>query len=84
MRKEIPSCWEDQHTEACDKLIQMVTTTPVLECPDPEQQYFLKVDASAFTSKAVLFQYDDQQRWCNVAYLSKALTLPKQNYNIWD
>jgi hypothetical protein len=83
-KKGIPFCWEDQHTEALDKLIQMVTTAPVLGCPDLEQQYFLEVDASVFALGAVLFQYDDQRRRCDVAYLSKALTPPERNYNIWD
>jgi hypothetical protein len=73
-----------QHTEVLDKLIQMVTTTPVLGCPDLEQQYFLKVEASVFTLGAVLFQYDDQWRQHDVAYLSKVLTPPEQNYDIWD
>jgi hypothetical protein len=36
MKKGIPFCWEEQHTEALNKLIQMVTTTPVLGCSDPE------------------------------------------------
>ena len=76
-KKGIPFCWEDQHTEALDKLIQMVTTAPILGCLDLEQQYFLKVDALVFVLGVVLFQYDDQQRWHNVAYLSKALMPPK-------
>jgi hypothetical protein len=61
-KKGIPFRWKDQHTKALDKLIQMVTTIPILGYPDLEQQYFLKVDTLAFTLGAVLFQYNDQRR----------------------
>jgi hypothetical protein len=84
MRKGTPFRWEGQHTEALDQLIQKVTTALVLRCPDPEKQYYLKVDTSAFALGAVLFQYDEQERRRDIAYFSKALTLPKRNYNIWD
>ncbi len=55
---------------------------PVLECSDPEKQYFLEVDASAFALGAVLFQYDQQKKRRDIAYFFKALTLSKHNYNI--
>ncbi len=55
MWKGVPFCWEDQHTKALDQLIQMVTTALVLGCPDPEQQYFLKIDTSSFALEAILF-----------------------------
>jgi hypothetical protein len=83
-RKGVPFCWEEQHTEALDKLIQMVTTAPVLRCPNPANQYFLEVDVSAFALGAVLFQYDDQEKRRDMAYLSKALTPPERNYDVWD
>ena len=62
----------------------MVTTAPVLGCPDPKKQFFLEVNTSAFALGAVLFQYDDQKKRREVAYFSKALTPPEQNYDIWD
>ena len=45
-----------------DKLINLVMMVLILGCPDPEKQYFLEVDASAFALGAVLFQYDPQER----------------------
>jgi len=61
----------------------MVTTAPVLACPDPEQQFFLEVDASSFTLGAVLFQKEDSGRR-DMVYFSKALSTTERNYNIWD
>jgi len=80
----IPFCWEDQHTKVLDRLIHLVTTAPILGCPDPDKQYFLKVNTLAFALGAVLFRYDLQGRWCDVAYFFKALTPPKWNYDMWD
>jgi hypothetical protein len=76
--------WEEYHTEALDKLICMVTMAPVLGCPNPEQQFFLEVNASAFALSAVLFQYNGQNKRRDVAYFSKALTPLERNYDIWD
>ncbi len=62
----------------------MVTTVPVLGCPNPDKWYFLEVDASAFALGAILFQYDEQGKRRGVAYFSKALMSPERNYNVWD
>jgi hypothetical protein len=60
----------------------MVMMVPVLGCPNLENQYFLELDTSAFVLGGVLFQYDEK-KWCrDVAYFSKALTPPEQNYNV--
>ena len=80
----VPFHWEEQHTETLDRLIHLVTTALVLGCPDPNWQYFLKVDASAFVLGAVLFQYEEHRKRCDVAYFSKALMPPEWNYDVWD
>jgi hypothetical protein len=76
--------WEEHHAAALNSLIRRVTSVPVLGCLNPERQFFLEVDASAFALGAVLFQYDKQDKRRDVAYFSKALTPPERNYNIWD
>jgi len=81
-KKEVPFIWEEKHMEALNQLIQKVTTALVLACPDPEQQFFLEVDASSFTLGAVLFQKEDTGWRCDVAYFSKALSAMERNYDI--
>lgn len=54
-----------------------VTSAPVLKCPDPEKQYFLEVDTSAFALGGVLFQHREDRRRQDVGYFSKALMLPE-------
>jgi hypothetical protein len=75
--KGVPFRWEEQHTQALDRLIQMVTMVPVLGCPNLEKQYFLEVDTSTFALGAILFQYDKEKRCQDVAYFFKVLTLPE-------
>jgi hypothetical protein len=76
--------WKQKHIEALDALIKNITTTLVLRCPNPEKQYFLEVDASAFALGAVLLKKDEEGRTCDVAYFSKALTPLEWNYDVWD
>jgi hypothetical protein len=60
----------------------MVTTVLVLGCPDPERQYFLEVDTSAFALGTILFQHNEEGWHHDVTSFSKALTPPEQNYNV--
>jgi hypothetical protein len=53
-KKGVPFCWTDKYMSTLDCLIHMVTTAPVLGCPDPKKQYWLEVDASAFALEAML------------------------------
>jgi hypothetical protein len=55
IKKGVPFVWKDKHTAALNKLIQRVTTAPVLACPDPKQQFSLEVDTLSFALGAVLF-----------------------------
>ena len=47
--------WEEHHMQALDQLIQMVTMVLVLGCLNPDKQYSLEVDTSAFALGAILF-----------------------------
>jgi hypothetical protein len=76
-RKGVVFKWEEHYTEALDKLIYIVTTAPVLRCLNPEQQFFLEVNASAFALGMVLFQYNGQNKRQDVAYFSKVLMSPE-------
>jgi hypothetical protein len=53
-KKDQPFEWKEEHTEALNKLIQIVTSEPVLKCPEPEKQFELEVDASAFAIGAYI------------------------------
>jgi hypothetical protein len=48
----------ENHTKALDRIIATLTTPPVLTHPDPEKPFKLEVDASDYTTGAILFQWD--------------------------
>ena len=83
-KKDVPFEWTNQHTKAVETLIKIITSGPVLKCPDPEKPFELEVDASSFAIGAVLIQKDEQGVDRQVGYFSKALTSTERNYNIWD
>jgi oligoribonuclease NrnB/cAMP/cGMP phosphodiesterase (DHH superfamily) len=56
----------------------------VLKCPDPEKQFEMEVDTSAFALGAILSQKDEQGKKCECRYFSKALNETERNYDIWD
>jgi hypothetical protein len=46
-------------TKALDRIIDILTMAPILTHPDPEKPFELEVDASNYTTGAILFQRDD-------------------------
>ena len=83
-KKDAPFEWTQECTDALERLIQAVTSEPVLYQPDFAKQFELEVDASLFAVGAVLFQRDEEGRRRPISYFSQALNPAEQNYDIWD
>ena len=71
--------WTKEAEEALNQLINIVTSDPVLKCPDPERQFEMEVDASAFALGAVLSQKDENGKKRECGYFSKALNETERN-----
>ncbi len=56
LKKGTNFLWTNAHSEAVEKLINITLNDPVLYRPDPLKQFILEVDASAFTTGAILYQ----------------------------
>ena len=56
--KEVPFEWGPKQQEAQEKLIDLITSAPVLVKPDPSRQFELEVDASQIGTGAILYQRD--------------------------
>ncbi len=85
LKKGTTFMWSPTHTEAINKLIAIVLNDLVLFRPDPKKPFILEVDASAFTTGAILYQTHEETGWKHpVGYHSQTFNPAKQNYNIYD
>jgi len=72
-------------------LIGLVISEPVIVPPDTNEQFILFVDASQFTTGAILYQADKERKDCRgnpllhpLGFNSQTFTKTKQNYPIYD
>jgi hypothetical protein len=69
---------------ALDKLINIVTSDPILQRPDQEKPFELEVDASQFALGAILYQRDDTSKLRPIAYHSETFNEAERGYDIHD
>lgn len=79
----LPWEWNDEHQSSFDQLKKAVTEAPVLRMPTDDGQFRVEADASDFATGAVLSQFQGDN-WYPIAYLSKSLSEPERNYDIYD
>lgn len=75
MCKDIAWIWEDQHSQAFEKIKQLLITAPVLAYYDVNSEVVLSVDASSKAVGAALLQ-----KGRPIAYATKSLTKSQQLY----
>ncbi len=80
-QKEKDYEWKMKQEESFEKLKEKLTTTPVLIFPDFEKEFILYTDASGYALGAVLSQKGEDEKEHVIAYASKSLTKPEQNYS---
>ena len=71
--------WTDECERAFKKLKEALTSSPILAYPQPDKLFILDTDACNESIGAVLSQEIDGDEHV-IAYLSKCLSKPKQNY----
>src|SRR6267154_2084980 len=84
LKKNTPFSWTTECTNALNRIIQVLTTAPVLTHPDPDKPYELEVDASDYATGAILFQRDDRGKPRPLGFHSKTLSKEEMNYDIYD
>jgi hypothetical protein len=83
-KKGVKFNWDHECQQAFDKLKEAIMSYPVLRLPDPTLLYRVECDASNYATGAILSQLDENGIWHLVSFKSKAMTLAKQNYDIFD
>jgi RNase H-like domain found in reverse transcriptase len=91
LKKGTTFLWTDECTTALNHLKHIITLEPVLIPPDQECQFILKVNASQFTTGAILYQADKKMidckgNWilCPCRYHSQMFLATEQCYPIYD
>jgi len=57
---------------------------PILVQPDQDRQFWLDMDASGYSTGAVLSQLCEENKWNLVGFTSTSLSSAKRNYKIHD
>jgi hypothetical protein len=84
LKKGIKFEWTETCTKALDRIINILTSEPVLTHPDPEKPFELEVDASDYATGAILFQRDERGKPKPLGFHSKTLSKEEMNYDIYD
>jgi hypothetical protein len=84
LKKNVKFVWTKICTKALDRIINILTTEPVLTHPDPKKLFELEVDASDYATGAILFQHDEQGKPKLLGFHSKTLSKEEMNYDIYD
>ena len=84
LRKETPWNWGINEEDSFQALKQALIQSPVLIQPDVSKEFFLECDASDFATGAILSQKGSDDKLHPVAFLSKTLSPPERNYDIFD
>jgi RNase H-like domain found in reverse transcriptase/Reverse transcriptase (RNA-dependent DNA polymerase) len=83
-KKDVPFAWTPRCTAAIQQLKQIVLSDPVLQQPHPDRPYTLEVDASQYTTGAILQQPDETGCLCPVSYDSQTFNDAERGYDIHD
>eukprot|EP00963_Diacronema_lutheri_P000659 scaffold42_cov432-Pavlova_lutheri.AAC.3 len=81
LKHNFTSYWKQPQEEAYQRLIQALTTAPVLALFNEDRPIRVKTDASDVGMGAVLMQQDQQGNWKPVEYWSKKFNTAQQNYH---
>jgi len=84
LKKEHAFLWTTTCTNALDRIIHILTTTPVLAQPNQNKPFKLEVDASNYATGAILFQRDEHGKPQPIGFHSKTFSKEEMNYDIYD
>ena len=84
LKKDQPFLWTTTCTNTLNRIINILTSEPVLTHPNPNKPFELEVDALNFAIGAILFQRDSRGKPQPIGFHSKTLSKEEMNYDIYD
>ena len=73
--------WGNEQEQAFQQLKEVCTKTPVLAYADYKKLFRLNTDASALGLGSVLYQRQEDDTFCVIAYASRSLSKTEKNYS---
>jgi hypothetical protein len=74
-KEKTPFKWTQECTDALNELVNIITSKPMLACPDLSKPFKLEADASPYAIGVTLFQRDGNQQRKDVGYFSRVPSL---------
>ena len=84
IKKDQPFEWTFKCQDLFESLKNALFKASVLAHFDPDKKTVLKTDTSQYITDDVLFQYDNNDSLCPVAFYSKNILPAECNYHIYD
>ena len=75
-----PIIWLAEHQAALEKLIDVISSQPILAYPDYDEEFFVHTDASGYGLGCILYQIQKGERRV-IAYGSRSLLPAEKNYH---
>ena len=72
--------WKDEKKDAFNKLKNKMMNPPILAIPNNKRKMWLETDASGYAIREVLYQWQEDNFWRSITYLSKAMNKMERNY----
>lgn len=83
-KKDTPFIWSEKQNKAFEDLKDKLCSTPILQFPDLEKEFYLYTDASNYAMGAILAQKDEDNNEHAIAYASKGLNKHELNYTVTE
>ena len=75
-----PVNWLDEHQEALDRLIDAISSQPIMAYPDYNEKFFVHTDASGRGLGCILYQIQEGEKRV-ISYGSRSLLPAEKNYH---
>lgn len=76
--------WNNEAQTAFEKLIDLLSSAPILTYPNYNKPFYIRCDASTMGVGSVLYQLDDEGGEHPICFMSKKLNKAQKNYTVTE
>jgi len=71
--------WAKDKQKASEELKWLIMSTPILVQPDQDSHFWLEMDASEYSTRAIMSQLCKDDKWHPLGFMSKCLSNAERN-----